>query len=72
MSFTVIEILKENNDQIEKCRVLGMYSHSDEAIYTYNNLKEIISNKIIIVSNISMQDIPRIFISDYYCDKDTP
>lgn len=73
MSFTLIEILKESNDQIEKCKVLGMYSHNDEAIHAYNKLNEIISNKIIIVPNISIQDIPRIFISDYYsCDKDTP
>ena len=39
-----------------------------EAKKVYNTLKEIKKNKILLVPNIKMDDIPNILISDYYTE----
>ena len=66
MSFTIIEIVKENHDKIEICRVLGFYSESIIARQKYDELKTLIENKIIIVADITMKDIPDLYISQFY------
>jgi len=72
MSFTIIEIVKENNDRIEQCRVLGIYTEQKEADEKYQTLKKLVGNKIILVPNISMVDIPSLSIRQYVSSMDIP
>lgn len=72
MNRIIIEIVEEADDTIIRCRVLGVYDCEEKALEMYTQLKPIIDNKVIMVPNISIQDIQFIRISNYSSNQLTP
>jgi len=64
-NYVVIQIVKEKDDKIEQCKVLGVFSSETEAKRLYERYHTLVCHPLIIVPNISMQDIPLLSISQY-------
>ena len=66
MDFVIIEIIQEKDNKVIACKVRYICNDLTEAKKMYNTLKEeIIRNKVLLIPNIKMDDIPNIMISDY-------
>ncbi|NBV29614.1 hypothetical protein EBS02_11500 [bacterium] len=64
-SFVIIEIVEENDDRITACKIRFLCDDQQEARDMYTSLRESTTNKIILVPNITLEDISSIFISDW-------
>ena len=60
-NFVIIEIVREDNDKIIACKIRYIGYDRTEADTVYDQIKT--TNKLLLVPNITMDDIPTIRIT---------
>lgn len=67
MSFVIIFILsKTEEDKISSYKLRGIYNSKNEAINMCNLLRNVTDNIVILIPDITLQDIPFIKVSGYF------